>query len=94
MRSRSTLASALSLALPRSIIDTDETLKVGFLGPLSGKMKSWAEPGLQGCRIWQDWINQEGGVRVGDRRYRVDIIAHDTQFDPENARMGARRMLG
>lgn len=94
MRSRSTLASALSLALPRSIIDTDETLKVGFLGPLSGKMKSWAEPGLQGCRIWQDWVNQEGGVRVGDRRYRVDIIAHDTQFDAEKALMGARRMLG
>lgn len=93
MRSRSTLTSALSLALPRSVIATEETLKIGFLAPLSGKMKSWAEPGLQGCRIWQDWINEAGGIRVGDRRYRVDVIPYDTQFHAEKALAGARKLL-
>lgn len=93
MRSRSPLTSALSLALPRSVIKTDETLKVGLLAPLSGKMKSWAEPGHFGCRIWQDWSKEQGGIRIGNRRYSVEVIAYDTEFNPEKALSGARRML-
>jgi branched-chain amino acid transport system substrate-binding protein len=93
MRSRSTLTSALSLALPRTVIDSDKTLKVGLLAPLSGKMKSWGEPGYQGCRIWQDWANEQGGIRVGDRRYRVEVLAFDTEFNPEKALLGVRKLL-
>ena len=93
MRSRSTLTSALSLALPRTVIDPDQTLKVGLLAPLSGKMKSWGEPGYQGCRIWQDWVNEQGGIRIGDRRYRVEVLAHDTQFNADKALAGARKWL-
>lgn len=93
MRSRSTLASALSLALPRTVVEADRSLKVGLLAPLSGKMKSWGEPGYLGCRIWQDWVNDSGGIRIGDRRYRVDVIAYDTEFKPDKALAGARKLL-
>jgi len=64
-----------------------------LLAPLSGKMKSWGEPGYQGCRIWQDWVNENGGMRVGDRRYRVDVIAYDTEFKPAKALAGARKLI-
>lgn len=93
MRSPTTVTSALSLALPRTVIDTDKTLKVGMLAPLSGKMKSWAEPGFMGCLIWKDWVNGKGGIRIGDRRYQVDVIPYDTQFRPEKALAGARKLL-
>lgn len=94
MRTRSTLTSALSLALPRSEIASERTLKVGLLAPLSGKVKSWAAPGYQGCVIWRDRVNECGGIRVGNRRYRVELVAHDTKFNPEEAFVGANRMLG
>ncbi len=93
MLSRSALASTLSLAFPRTVIDSQRLLRIGLLAPLSGKMKSWGEPGYQGCRIWQDWVNENGGMRVGDRRYRVDVIAYDTEFKPAKALAGARKLI-
>ncbi len=93
MLSRSALASTLSLAFPRTVIDSPRLLRIGLLAPLSGKMKSWGEPGYQGCRIWQDWVNNNGGIRVGDRRYRVDVIAYDTEFKPAKALAGARKLV-
>lgn len=87
------MSSALSLAMPRLTIDTKKELKIGFLAPLSGKLKAWAEPGYHGCVIWKDRVNANGGVRVGNWRYLVDIVAFDTEFKPEIALKGARKLV-
>lgn len=93
LRAKSPLASALSLAMPKLEIDTRKVLKIGFLGPLTGPLKSWAEPGYHGCLLWKDRVNAAGGVRVGDLRYMVDIIPFDTGFKPEPALEGARKLV-
>lgn len=93
LKSRSSVSSALSIAMPRLAIETKKVLKVGFLGPLSGKLKSWAEPGYHGCVIWKDRVNASGGIRVGDWRYLVEIIPFDTEFQPEKAFEGARKLV-
>ncbi len=92
-KTKSPLSSALSLAIPRLMIGTKKEVKVGFLAPLSGKLKSWAEPGYNGCLIWKERINAAGGLLVGDRHYLVDIIPYDTQFRPERALEGARNLI-
>lgn len=92
-RSISPLVSALSLGMPKLRIETKKELRIGFLAPLSGKLKSWAEPGYHGCLIWRDRVNGEGGILVGDRRYLVDIIPIDTEFKPEKALDGARKLV-
>lgn len=79
--------------MPRLAIETKKRLKIGFLAPLSGKLKSWAEPGYHGCVIWKDRVNASGGVRVGDRRYLVEIIPFDSEFKPEKALKGARKLV-
>lgn len=93
LRSSSPLASALSLAIPRLKIETKKEVNIGFLAPLSGKLKSWAEPGYHGCLIWKDRINAQGGIEVRDRRFVVDIIPFDTEFKPEKALEGARKLV-
>ncbi len=93
LRAKSPLASALSLAMPQLGIDTRKLLKVGFLGPLTGPLKSWAEPGYHGCLLWKDRVNAAGGVRVGDLRYMVEIVPFDTEFKPEQALEGARKLV-
>lgn len=90
---RSPLTSALSSALPRLEIQRKRQAKVGFLAPLSGHLRAWGAPGLQGCEIWKERINAEGGLRVGDRGYLVDIVAHDTHYDPNVAFAGVRRLV-
>ena len=93
LRPRSPLTSALSTALPKLSIQRKGAVNVGFLGPLSGHLQSWGEPGLRGCEIWQDRLNESGGLRVGDRSYLVNIVAHDTGYTPHGAFSGARKLV-
>ncbi|MBA2127203.1 ABC transporter substrate-binding protein [Hyphomicrobium methylovorum] len=89
----SPLASALSLAMPRLKFETKKEARIGFLAPLSGKLKSWAEPGYHGCLMWRDRVNATGGIKVRDRQYLVDILPFDTGFRPERALEGARKLV-
>ena len=92
-RSKSSLASALSVAMADHGLESPTSLKVGFLAPLTGKLKSWAEPGLNGSLIWRDRVNASGGIRVGMRRYMVDLVPFDTRFQPELALAGVKKLI-
>ena len=80
-------------ALPRLSVGMSESVNVGFLGPLSGPVESWGLPGLNGCRIWEDWLNQAGGLLIGGRRYPIKIHAYDCGYDPEKALEGATHLV-
>jgi len=84
---------AISGALPRLQVGMDSTVNVGFLAPLSGPVESWGLPGLHGCRIWEDWLNNAGGMLIGGRRYPIRIHAHDCGYDPQGALEGAMRLV-
>ena len=92
-RPHSPVASALSLAMPRLGINSKKYIKVGCLGPLSGKLKSWAAPGYHGSLLWAERVNADGGIKVGDRRYLVEIVPFDTEFSGERAIEGARKLV-
>ncbi len=93
--STTSLASrlAVSASLPRMRLDQLQYVKVGFLAPLSGDVKAWGEPGLQGCQIWVDRVNQAGGVVFGGSRHKVELLAYDCQYDPHLALSGARKLV-
>jgi len=74
-------------------LESRTILKVGFLAPLTGKLKSWAEPGFNGSLIWRDRVNAAGGIKVGMRRFMVDLVPYDTNFDPERALAGAKKLI-
>lgn len=92
-RAKNSLTSALSLALTDHSLESSTVLKIGFLAPLSGKLSSWAEPGLSGSLIWRDRINAAGGIKVGMRRYMVDLVPFDTKFQPELALAGVKKLI-
>ena len=36
----------------------------------------------QGYRLWLDWVNNEyGGIKVGDDRYKVELVLYDDEGD-------------
>jgi branched-chain amino acid transport system substrate-binding protein len=88
---------ALNLAvtgnLPRFATGASGQIRIGFLAPLSGPVQSWGLPGLHGCRIWTDWINRVGGILVGGRRHRIEMIEIDCGYDPDLALAGARTLV-
>ncbi|MEO3413166.1 ABC transporter substrate-binding protein [Roseovarius sp. CAU 1744] len=84
---------AISGAMPRLSVGMAKTVDIGFLAPLSGQVESWGLPGLHGCRIWERWLNQAGGLLIDGRRYPIRIHAHDCGDGPDAARDGAKRLV-
>lgn len=80
-------------SMPRLNAENRSALRIGFLAPLSGPEERWGNPGLGGCRVWVDWINEHGGLMVAGKRHRVEIVAHDSALDPGSTLEAARDMV-
>lgn len=89
---RSTLALGLGL-IPHRLRAAEDTIRIGFLGPLSGPVASWGRPGLDGSRLRAEWINAAGGVRIAGQAHRIEIVAFDDEYDPARARIGAAKLI-
>ncbi len=87
-------ASAFSGSLVGKAFAADnEVIKIGFLAPLTGAVSAWGKPGLDGCKIWADWVNAAGGVKVGDKNYNIEFVSYDNEYDPGKARTGAAKLI-
>jgi branched-chain amino acid transport system substrate-binding protein len=84
---------AVSASMPRLKTARQKTVKVGFLAPLTGDVSAWGGPGLDGGRIWADWVNAAGGISIGGERYTVEIVPFDCQYEPNLALLGARKLV-
>ena len=84
---------AVTGSLPRLGATNRAPVRIGFLTPLSGPEEIWGRPGLDGCRIWSDWINEAGGLMIAGKRQRVEITAHDSARAPEETLAAARDMV-
>ena len=84
---------AISGAMPKLSVGMTKTVDIGFLAPLSGQVESWGLPGLHGCRIWENWLNDAGGLLIGGRRYPVRIHAYDCGAGAEEALAGASELV-
>lgn len=79
--------------LPSYRVGMSQEITIGMLVPLSGPAASWGEPGLNGCRIWEDWLNAAGGALIAGRRYPVRIIAEDSGSTPDQVLEAARKLV-
>lgn len=84
---------AVSGSLPRLGVQMRAPVRIGALVPLSGPEQSWGTPGLDGCRIWVDWINERGGMMIGGRRHKVELVIHDSALGEEATLDAARHLV-
>ncbi|MBA2127083.1 ABC transporter substrate-binding protein [Hyphomicrobium methylovorum] len=90
---RSAVSAALGVAMRDFGIGSATVLKIGFLAPLTGPLRSWAAPGLYGSLIWIDRVNAAGGLKVGSRRYMLELVPYDTEYNSEFSARGARKLI-
>ena len=69
-----------------------KTLKVGCIMPFTGPAALWGQNIRPGMEIYADLINQDGGLKVGNDRYKVEMIFKDG-FAPGPAAMAARNLI-
>jgi len=90
-----TTAAGVALAstsLPRTSF-ADETVKIGFLAPLTGEVAAWGLPGLYGCEIWAENVNAAGGIKIGGKSHKVEFVSYDNEYAPDKARTGAQKLI-
>lgn len=85
-----TVASALLLAQGAY---AEQTLNIGFTGPLSGGAALYGENTLSGLRMAMEEINDAGGVAIGDETYQVELINLDDRYSPSQAATNAKRLV-
>lgn len=69
-----------------------DKLKIGFVGVTSGPAAAWGISNQRSMETRAEWLNELGGVQIGDKTYDVQIVSFDDQKDPKRAIAGMERM--
>ena len=62
---------------------SQDVLRLGAAVSFSGKYAKEGELLKKGYELWKDTVNSRGGIKVGNRRYKVEIVYYDDQSDPK-----------
>src|SRR5437867_4393097 len=70
----------------------NKELKIGFVGVTSGPAAAWGTSNVRSMQTRAAWLNETGGVKIGDKTYEIEIITFDDQKDPKRAVEGMEKM--
>ncbi len=70
-----------------------QTLKVGFNIELTGDVPKVGESSKFAAEMYKDEVNKAGGVKVGDKTYKLDFIYEDNESKAESATPAALKLI-
>ena len=59
--------------------DTSDTITVGFTDSQTGPLNVDSLGQQRGYEFWRDEVNAAGGIKVGDKKYKVNFVSYDDQ---------------
>ena len=81
-----------ALMLPGAVLAQD-TLKIGALVTLSGAGAAWGQALLYGAELAADDVNAQGGLEVGGKKYKIEVIPYDDKYQSAEAVTAANRLV-
>lgn len=84
---------AVGLASAALMGYAQETLKVGVLGGMTGPGAPWGLAIDGGVKIATDEINQAGGLKVGDKTYKIEVVSYDDHYKAADAVTAVNRLI-
>ena len=72
---------------------TTDTFKVGAVLELSGESATGGQIAQRGYQLWADTVNNKGGLAIGDKKYKVDLVVQDCKSDPATGADAASRLV-
>ena len=70
------------------------TIRLGAALSETGVFAAPSADARQGYDTWARWVNEEyGGIRIGESRYRVEIVYRDDESDPDTAAARIRDLI-
>jgi branched-chain amino acid transport system substrate-binding protein len=88
-----TAASAIALSVTATgAFAANKVLKIGFVGVTSGPAAAWGTSNVRSMQTLAAWMNEKGGVKIGDETYDINVVTFDDQKDPKRAIAGMEKM--
>ncbi len=85
------LILSLLIAGPAMAQDRD-FYKVGVITSLSGDLATGGNLTKRGYDQWATAVNDQGGIKIGDKQYKVKLVYADAQSKPDQGASGAERL--
>jgi len=57
----------------------DQTLTIGMTLSQTGSLNIDSLAQVRGSELWRDQVNDAGGIKVGDQRYKIRFVTYDDQ---------------
>ena len=70
----------------------DCELKIGSMGPMSGGAAQWVLAMDAAANLAAAEVNTEGGLKVGDKKCHVTVVAYDSKYTADGAAAGANAL--
>ncbi|OYD73722.1 UNVERIFIED_ORG: amino acid/amide ABC transporter substrate-binding protein (HAAT family) [Burkholderia sp. CF145] len=87
---------ALTLAITPVVVlsaHAADTLKIGIIGPLTGGGAAWGQAAVVAGHTLAEETNAAGGLLVGGKRYRVEMINYDDKYNTSEAVSAYNRLV-
>ena len=89
---RLSAAAVAAAALAAGPALAQEVVKIGYSGPLSGGAALYGKNVLDGMQMAVNEINA-AGLTVGGKKYKLEIVALDDQYNPSQTAINAQRLV-
>ena len=74
------VAALVVLAVGAGQATAENVIKFGISTPLSGPAAPWGIPHMQATKLIFDEINEQGGIDIGGKKYKLEVIAYDHKY--------------
>ena len=71
----------------------ETTIKIGHVAPLTGGIAHLGKDNENGARLAVDEINAAGGVKAGDKTFKLELLAEDDKADPTEGTLAAQKIV-
>ncbi len=85
--------AAAALGLSTQFANAEETLKLGLSHALSGPAAYFGTNASWVAQKAIDRINESGGVKVGDKVYKLETVGYDNQYTAAGGATAAQNMI-
>lgn len=72
---------------------TEVVVKIGHVAPLTGPIAHLGKDNENGARMAADEINAAGGIKVGDKVFKLELVAEDDKADPKEGTLAAQKLV-
>ncbi len=57
----------------------DDTITIGFTVSQTGPLNNDSVSQMRGFELWRDEVNAAGGIKAGDKRYKINFASYDDE---------------